>query len=56
MGQLNKLEMINPRLLPPWRIEVFAEIKIEIDQEIIRERVETIQLTSDIVVYLDTSG
>jgi hypothetical protein len=48
--------MIDPRPLPPWRIEAFAEIKIAIDQEVARERVETVQLTSNIVVYSDTSG
>jgi hypothetical protein len=56
VGRLNELEMIDPRPLPPWRIEAFAEIKIETNQEIIREKVETIQLTSDIVVYSDASG
>jgi hypothetical protein len=55
VDQLNELEMIDPRPLPPWRIEAFAEIKTGIDQEVARERVKTIQLTFNIVVYSDAS-
>jgi hypothetical protein len=56
VDRLNELEMIDPRPLPPWRIEAFAEIKIETDQEVAKERAETVQLTPDIVVYSDASG
>jgi hypothetical protein len=56
VDQLNKLEMLDPRLLPPWQREAFADISIKLDQEIAREDAETIGSRSDIVVYLDASG
>jgi hypothetical protein len=56
VDRLNELEIIDPRTLPPWRGEAFAEISIEPDREVARQRAETVQLTSDIVVYSDASG
>jgi ribonuclease HI len=56
VDQLNELETIDPRPWPPWQIEAFAEIIIEADREVARERVETVQITSDITVYSDASG
>ncbi len=56
VDRLNELEMIDPRPLPPWRSEAFAEINIEPDREVARQRAETVKLISDIVVYTDASG
>lgn len=56
LDRLNKLEMINPRPLPPWRTEAFTEIEIEPDREVARENTETVGSRSDIVIYSDASG
>ncbi|KAI2734250.1 hypothetical protein DTO013E5_10079 [Penicillium roqueforti] len=54
--RLNELETIDPRPLPPWRPESFAEIEIGSDRETARERAEAVRSTSAIVVYSDASG
>lgn len=56
LERLQDLEMIDPRLQPPWRTEAFIEIEIEPDREMATQRAEAIQSNSDIVVYSDTSG
>ncbi|THC90337.1 hypothetical protein EYZ11_010200 [Aspergillus tanneri] len=56
LGRLNELETIDPRQLPPWRAEPFAEIEIGSDRETAVEWAETIRPRSDIVVYSDASG
>ena len=56
LERLQDLEMIDPRLRPPWRTEAFTEIEIEPDREIAAQRADTIRSTSDIVVYSDASG
>lgn len=56
LERLNELETIDPRPLPPWRTEPFAEIEIEADRERARERAETVRSTSDIFVYSDASA
>jgi hypothetical protein len=56
VDRLNELEMIDPRPLPPWRREAFADISIKPDREIAREDAETIGSRSDIIVYSDASG
>ena len=55
-SRLATLETIDPRPLPPWRAEAFAEIEIKSDRETARERAETIRATSDLIVYSDASG
>ena len=56
VDRLNQLEMIDPRPLPPWRLDAFADIELEHDREIASERAEAARNTSDIVVYSDASG
>jgi hypothetical protein len=56
VDRLNELEMIDPRPLPPWRSEAFAEINVEPDRETARENAEAIGSRSDIIVYSDASG
>jgi ribonuclease HI len=56
IDRLNELETIDPRPLPPWRAEAFTEIEIGPDREMARDRAETVQSTSNIVVYSDASG
>lgn len=56
LERLDELETIDPRPLPPWRAESFAEIEIGSDRETARERAETVGSTSAIVVYSDASG
>ena len=48
--------MINLTLLLPQRKEAFLEIEIKLDREIVIERAKVVQLTVDIIVYLDTLG
>jgi hypothetical protein len=55
-SRLAALETIDPRPLPPWRTEAFAEIEVNSDRETARERAETIRATSDLIVYSDASG
>ncbi|KAJ5483111.1 hypothetical protein N7530_002357 [Penicillium desertorum] len=55
-SRLATLETIDPRPLPPWRAEAFAEIEVKSDRETARERAETIRATSDLVVYSGASG
>jgi hypothetical protein len=55
VDQLNKLEIINPRPLPPWQREAFIDISIKPDQEIAREDTKTIGSRSNIIVYSDAS-
>ncbi|KAJ5183270.1 hypothetical protein N7492_000886 [Penicillium capsulatum] len=55
LERLNELETIDPRPLPPWRTDPFAEIEIEADRETARERAEIVRSTSNIVVYSDAS-
>ena len=54
--RLNELETIDPRPLPPWRLDPFAEIEIGSDRETATQKAETTRSTSDIVVYSDASG
>ncbi|OGE46890.1 hypothetical protein PENARI_c093G11063, partial [Penicillium arizonense] len=56
LERLDELETIDPRPLPPWRVESFTEIEIGLDRETARERAETIGSASTIVVYSDASG
>jgi hypothetical protein len=56
LDRLAELETIDPRPLPPWRREAFAEVEIEPDREVARERAETISTRADIVVYSDAFG
>jgi hypothetical protein len=56
LNRLNGLETIDLRPLPPWRVDAFAEIQIEPDREIARERAETVRFTSGVIVYSDASG
>ncbi|KAJ5837719.1 uncharacterized protein N7525_002907 [Penicillium rubens] len=56
LERLQDLEMIYPRLRPPWRTEAFTEIEIVSDREIAAQRAETIRSISDVVVYSDASG
>jgi hypothetical protein len=56
LNRLNGLETIDPRPLPPWRVDAFAEIQIEPGREIARERAETVRFTSGVIVYSDASG
>jgi hypothetical protein len=56
VDRLNALEMIDPRPLPPWRSDAFAEIELDHDRETARERAETARNTSNFVVYSDASG
>lgn len=51
LEKLDRLEIIDPRALPPWRPEAFKEIEFEPDQEIARGRALAIRATWDIVVY-----
>ncbi|KAI3096011.1 hypothetical protein CBS147333_9647 [Penicillium roqueforti] len=55
LERLDELETIDPRPLPPWRAESFAEIEIGSDRETARERAETVGSRSAIVVYSDAS-
>ena len=54
--RLNELETIDPRPLPPWRLDPFAEIEIGSDRETAAQKAETTRSTSDVVVYSDASG
>jgi hypothetical protein len=56
LERLDELETIDPRPLPPWRLEPFAEIEIGSDRETAAQRPKTVRTTSDIVVYSDASG
>jgi len=56
VDKLNELETIDPRPLPPWRVNPFAEIEIGHDRETARERAEAARNTTNIVVYSDASG
>lgn len=56
LGRLNELETIDPRPLPPWRTEPFAEIEAATDRETAGERAETVRSASDIAVYSDASA
>jgi hypothetical protein len=56
VDRLNDLETIDPRPLPPWRVEAFTEIEIGPDREATRDRADSVRSTSDIVVYSDASG
>jgi ribonuclease HI len=56
LDRLAELETIDPRPLPPWRHEAFAEVEIEPDREVARERAEIIGSRADVVVYSDASG
>ncbi|KAJ5240343.1 reverse transcriptase [Penicillium citrinum] len=56
VDRLNELETIDPRPLPPWRVDPFTEIEIGHDRETARERAETVRNATDIVVYSDASG
>ncbi|OGE47478.1 hypothetical protein PENARI_c043G02462 [Penicillium arizonense] len=56
LGRLDELETIDPRPLPPRRAEPFTKIETASDRGTARERAETIQSTSAIVVYSDASG
>jgi ribonuclease HI len=56
VDRLNDLETIDPRPLPPWRVEAFTEIEIGPDREAARDRADSVRSTSDIVVYSDASG
>lgn len=56
LDMLAKLETMHPKPLPPWQCEVFAEVEIEPDREVARERAETIMTRTDVVVYSDASG
>ncbi|KAI3049910.1 hypothetical protein CBS147353_11666 [Aspergillus niger] len=56
VDRLNELETIDPRPLPPWRTNAFANIELERDRETARERAASVRSTSDIVVYSDASG
>ncbi|CEJ55656.1 hypothetical protein PMG11_01904 [Penicillium brasilianum] len=55
-SRLAALETIDPRPLPPWPTEAFAEIEVNSDRETATERAETIRATSDLIVYSDASG
>lgn len=55
-SRLATLETIDPRPLPPWRTEAFAEIEIEPDRELARERADKARSHSDLVIYSDASG
>lgn len=55
-GSLAELEKIDPRAVPPWRREAFAEIEIEPDRELAIARAENIRSHTDIVVYSDAFG
>lgn len=48
-----KLEMIDPRPLPPWHGDAFTEVEIEQDSELetAREQAETARSTSDITLH-----
>jgi hypothetical protein len=56
LERLNELETIDPRPLPPWRLDPFVEIEVGSDREAAREQAEAIRSTSDIIVYSDASG
>ncbi|KAJ9481485.1 hypothetical protein VN97_g11991 [Penicillium thymicola] len=56
LERLDELETIDPRPLPPWRLDAFSEIEVDPDREKARERAETVRSTSDVVVYSDASG
>jgi hypothetical protein len=56
LDRLAELETVDPRPLPPWRREAFAEIEIRPDREVARERAEIIGTRTDVVVYSDASG
>ncbi|KAJ5135375.1 uncharacterized protein N7515_004653 [Penicillium bovifimosum] len=55
-SRLATLESIDPRPLPPWSTEAFAEIEIEPDRELAKERADKAQSHSDLVIYSDASG
>ncbi|OQE11161.1 hypothetical protein PENFLA_c080G07693 [Penicillium flavigenum] len=54
--RLNELETIDPRPLPLWRLDPFAEIEIGSDREIAAQKAETTRSTSDVVAYSDASS
>ncbi|CEJ62846.1 Putative Reverse transcriptase [Penicillium brasilianum] len=54
--RLSELETIDPRPLPPWRLDSFTEIEIGSDRDAAREYAEAVRSASDIVVYSDASG
>ncbi|KAJ6004637.1 hypothetical protein N7540_013006 [Penicillium herquei] len=56
LERLREIEMIDPTPLPPWRPEVFSEIKIEPDREAAIEQAEVTRSISDAVIYSDASG
>ena len=56
LERLNELETIDPRPLPPWRLDPFLEVEDNPDREVAREQAEAVRSTSDIVVYSDASG
>ncbi|KAJ9480759.1 hypothetical protein VN97_g12770 [Penicillium thymicola] len=55
IDRLNELEIIDPRSLPPWRLDSFAEIETGSDRETAAQKAETTRSTSDVVVYSDAS-
>jgi ribonuclease HI len=56
LERLDELETIDPRPLPPWRLDPFAEIEIGTDRETATQKAEAVGSTSDIIVYSDASG
>ena len=56
LTRLNELETIDPSPLAPWRTEPFADIAVEPDREVAREKAKTIRATAEVVVYSDASG
>lgn len=56
LQRLNELETIDPRPLPPWRLDPFVEIEVGSDREVAGEQSEAVRSTSGIAVYADASG
>jgi ribonuclease HI len=54
--RLSEVETIDPRPLPPWRLDPFTEVEVGLDREAARQRADAIRSKSDIVVYSDASG
>ncbi|KAJ5340349.1 hypothetical protein N7541_009473, partial [Penicillium brevicompactum] len=49
-------QTIDPRPLPPWRLDPFVEIEVGSDRETAIEQAMAIRSISDIIVYSDASG
>lgn len=54
--RLSEVETIDPRPLPPWRLDPFMDIEVGLDREAAVQRADAVRSNSDIVCYSDASG